>query len=148
MLLKIAETPNCKYGIGQLMAEWAGLETALATGSHGLDSNEAFSDRACEMASWEWANTFLYPWPGLRWVAMRLTSLSCSASGCEHSWSIEGWIHSKKRNRLDQTNVERLVRMHTNLLLGGRLEAWSAKALPWEIELLIDEPVDGPVTEE
>ena len=72
---------------------------------------------------------------------MRLTSLSCSASGCEHSRSIEGWIHSRKRNRLDQTNVERLVLMHTNLLLGGRLEAWSAKALPWEIELLIDGPV-------
>ena len=61
-------------------------------------------------------------------------------SGCEHSWSIEGWIHSQKRNRLDQTNVQRPVRMHTNLLLGSRLEAWSATALPWEIELLIDEP--------
>ena len=32
-------------------------------------------------------------------------------------------------NRLDQTNVERLVRMHTNLLLSGRLEAWSALLL-------------------
>ena len=21
---------------------------------------------------------------------------------CEHSWSIEGWVHSKKRNRLGQ----------------------------------------------
>ena len=58
----------------------------------------------------------------------------------KHSWSIEGWIHSQKRNRLDQTNVQRLVRMHTNLVLGSRLEAWSATALPWEIELLIDEP--------
>jgi hypothetical protein len=145
VLLKIAETPNSMgtpmYGIGQLLAEWAGFETALATGSHGLDSNQAFSDIACKMTSWEWASAFLYEWPGLRWVAMRLTSLSCSASGCEHSWSIEGWIHSTKRNRLGQTHVERLVRMHTNLLLGSRLEEWRAKALPWEIELLIDEPV-------
>ena len=30
--------------------------------------------------------------------------------------------------------------MHTNLLLSGRLEAWSAAALPWEIELPIEEP--------
>ena len=126
MLKKIVKTPNCIYNIGDLMAEWAGLQTALVIQSHGLDSDEALSKRACEMASWEWASAFLYPWPGLRWVAMRLTSLSCSASGCEHSWSIEGWIHSKKRNRLDQTHVERLVRMHTNLLLGGRLEAWIA----------------------
>jgi hypothetical protein len=27
----------------------------------------------------------------------------CSASACEHCWSIEGWIHSKRRNRLHQT---------------------------------------------
>jgi hypothetical protein len=61
--------------------------------------------------------------------------------------NIEGWIHSKKRNRLNQTNVERLVRIHTNLLLAGRLEEWSATALPWEIELIIDEP-EAPQTEE
>ena len=104
VLKLMVKTPGCKYSIGVLMAEWAGLQTALATDTHGLDSEEAFSKRACEMASWEWASAFLYKWPGIRWVAMRLTSLSCSASGCEHSWSIEGWIHSKKRNRLDQTN--------------------------------------------
>ena len=140
VLRKMAKTPGCKFTSVQFMAEWASLQTALATQSHGLDSNEAFSKIGCAMPSFEWASAFLYKWPGLQWVAMRLTALSCSASGCEHSWSIEGWVHSKKRNRLDQTNVERLVRMHTNLLLSGRLEAWSAAALPWEIELLIEEP--------
>ena len=48
-----------------------------------------------------------------------------------------------QKNGIDfknQTNVERLVRIHTNLLLAGRLEEWSAKALPWEIGLIIDEP--------
>ena len=92
------------------------------------------------MPSFEWARTFLYHWPALQWVALRLTPLTCSASGCEHSWSIEGWIHSKKRNMLGQTNVERLVRAHTNLILDRSLEDRSAKVLPWEIDMTIEEP--------
>ena len=53
---------------------------------------------------------------------------------------IEAWIHSKKRNRLRQTNVERLVRVHTNLALERTLDNFVATALPWEIELIIEEP--------
>jgi len=116
------------------------MRTAVATQAHGFNDEEAFSPSACSMAPFEWARAYLYKWKGLQWVAMRLSALSCSASGCEHSWSIEGWIHSPKRNRLGQTNVERLVRMHTNLLLSGKLDEWSANSLPWEIELLIEEP--------
>ena len=71
---------------------------------------------------------------------MRLASLACSASACEHSWSIEGWIHSKKRNRLGQKNVERLVRAHTNLILEAVLEDWEANVLPWEVEMVVEEP--------
>ena len=51
-----------------------------------------------------------------------------------------GWIHSKKRNRLGQKNVERLVRAHTNLTLCRNLDDFAAKALPWEIEMIIEEP--------
>ena len=82
----------------------------------------------------------MYEWPAIQWVAQRVASLSCSASGCEHSWSIEGWVHSKKRNRLGQTLVERLVRAHTNILLGNKLEEWVAPVLPWELEMIIDDP--------
>ncbi len=42
--------------------------------------------------------------------------------------------------RQELTNVERLVRMQTNFLLSGKLDEWSANSLPWEIELLIEEP--------
>ena len=45
-----------------------------------------------------------------------------SVSVCEHSWSIEGWIHSQRRNRLDQKLVEKLVRAHTNLVLRESLD--------------------------
>ena len=139
-LKKIAKTPGCKWDHNELLAQWMAMRTAVATQAHGFNVEEAFSPSACLMAPFEWARAYLYKWRGLQWAAMRLSALSCSASGCEHSWSIEGWIHSKKRNRLDQTNVERLVRMHTNLLLSGKLDEWSANSLPWEIELLIEEP--------
>ena len=62
-----------------------------------------------------WMKTFLKPWSDLLWLALKVVLLPCSASVCEHSWGIEGWIHSKKRNRLGQDLVECLVHTHTNL---------------------------------
>jgi hypothetical protein len=67
--------------------------------------------------------------------------LPCSASACEHILSIEGWIHSNRRNRLGQKIVERLVRTHTNLKLEQRLEMYEAGLLPWDIEMTVEEPV-------
>ncbi len=61
---------------------------------------------------------------------------------CEHYWSIEGWIHSKRRNRLDQKLVEKLVRVHTNLVMRESLDDTLRHPLPWDIELVIDNPVD------
>ena len=68
----------------------------------------------------------------------------CSASSCEHSWSIEGWIHSKSRNRLGQELVERLLRAHTNLVLRESLNAVLHHLLPWDIEFVIDDPEQEP----
>jgi hypothetical protein len=47
----------------------------------------------------------------------KVSGVMYSASACEHCWSIEGWIHSKRRNKLHQKLVEKLVRVHTNLVL-------------------------------
>ena len=104
------------------------------------------------MAPFEWARAYLYEWPAIMWVAMTLGGLACSASGCEHSWSIEGRMHSKKRNRLGQQKVQRLVRTHSNLLLEDKLAGWRSTALPWEIEMEIrdgesDEPDESEETE-
>ena len=49
--------------------------------------------------------------------AMKLCSVMTSASACEHMWSIEGWIHYKRRNRLTQPNVENAVRAHDHNLV-------------------------------
>jgi len=43
----------------------------------------------------------------LAWFAYKVSGVMCSASACEHCWSIEGWIHSKRRNKLHQTLVEK-----------------------------------------
>jgi hypothetical protein len=38
--------------------------------------------------------------------------------------------------------VEKLVRAHTNLVLRETLDDALSHLLPWDIELIIDEPVD------
>ncbi len=38
----------------------------------------------------------------LAWFVYKVSGVMCSTSVCEHYWSIEGWIHSQRRNRLDQ----------------------------------------------
>ena len=80
----------------------------------------------------------------LVWFAYKVSGVMSSASACEHSWSIEGWIHSKRRNRLTQELVERLLRAHTNLVLRESLDASLHHLLPWDIELEIDEPEPEP----
>ena len=123
-----------------IIAQYAQLSTTISLETHDMDDEGAFSAHAQRLQGFEWAGQYLYPWPDLQWFVMRFTSMCRSASGCEHSWSVEGWIHSKKRNRLGQTNVERLIRTHTNLILEGLLEDWKSCILPWDIELVIDEP--------
>jgi hypothetical protein len=66
--------------------------------------------------------------------------LPCSVSACDHSWSIQGWIHSKRRNRLGQDLNERLVSTHTNLQFEHRLDHNEA-VLPWDLEMTVEEPL-------
>ena len=140
VLQEISKSNECPHSASDMVVQWAAIQTAISVGSHGLNEELAFSSLAKKMPAFEWARAFMYEWPAIQWVAQRVASLSCSASGCEHSWSIEGWVHSKKRNRLGQTLVERLVRAHTNILLGNKLEEWVAPVLPWELEMIIDDP--------
>jgi hypothetical protein len=77
-----------------------------------------------------------------QWFTYKVSGVMCSVSVCEHCWSIEGWIHCQRRNRLDQKLVEKLVRTHTNLVLRESLDNTLRHLLPWDIELVIDEPVN------
>jgi hypothetical protein len=78
----------------------------------------------------------------LSWFVYKVSGVMCSESVCEHYWSIEGWIHSQRRNRLHQKLVENLVRAHTNLVLSESLDDTLRDLLPWDIDLVIDESVD------
>ena len=73
-----------------------------------------------------------------------------SDSACEHLWSIAGWIHSKRRNRLAQPTVEKTVRAHGNLVLrkammerNKNVVAWPKPPLSqasWDSQTAITEP--------
>ncbi len=116
------------------------------------DAHGVFTPEMLKLLQATWIATFLdgvtdkctgLPlFSDLVWFAYRVSSGMCSGSACENCWSIEGWIHSERRNRLDQKLVEKLVRPHTNLVLRESLDDALRHLLPWDIELVIDEPVD------
>ncbi|CAM8979614.1 unnamed protein product [Rhodiola kirilowii] len=55
--------------------------------------------------------------PELKKFAIRVLSLTCSSSGCEHNWSAFEMVHTKKRNRLHQQKMNYLVYVMTNMRL-------------------------------
>lgn len=138
LVLKQMATTDHPYP--DMLSELADFEEALGAGLHDLDNTVAFSAKARAMAPYKWARVYMSAWPSLQWAAIRLLALSCSASGCERSWSVEDWIHSKKRNRLGQLTVERLVRCHTNLLLRDVFEECETHVLAWDIDMVPEEP--------
>ena len=120
------------------------------------EEHGAFTPKMMKLKQEEWIQTFLEGvtdndnkplFDALAWFAYKLCGVVCSASACEHSWSIEGWIHSKRRNKLGQPLVEKLVRAHTNIVLREALDMAAEHVLPWDIELVIDEPDPEPESE-
>jgi len=63
-----------------------------------------------------------------------------SASACEHMWSIEGWIHNKRRNRLAQPNMEKAVVAHGNLVLRKAILLSRQQKVAWDSQTRISEP--------
>ena len=74
-LKMIAQTPDRPYSYTDMHADW-NFQTSLAIGDKGLHDEEAFSKQGEKMPPFEWARTFMYHWPALQWVAMRVTSLT------------------------------------------------------------------------
>ncbi len=76
----------------------------------------------------------------LTWFVKKLCSVMTSVSACEHMWSIEGWIHIKRRNRLAQPNIERAVRAHDNLVLRKAILLSKEQKVAWDSQTPICEP--------
>jgi hypothetical protein len=55
-------------------------------------------------------------------------------------WSIAGWIHSKRRNRLAQPIVEKAVRDHDNLALRKTMMERNKDVVAWDSQTAITEP--------
>jgi hypothetical protein len=55
------------------------------------------------------------------WFVYKVSCVMCSTSTSEDCWSIEGWIHSKRKNKIHKKLVEKLVHTHTNLTMGHRV---------------------------
>src|SRR3984957_6165325 len=65
----------------------------------------------------QWWEAFGSHCPELQKFGIRILSQPCSANGCEHNWSVFERIHTKKRNRLDQKQLNDLVYVQYNLRL-------------------------------
>jgi hypothetical protein len=130
------------HTFASIKRQYTAFKNACDAKTNDLTDDEAFSPESLNVPPYEWIETWMDPWPDLMWFALRVVCIPCSASAAEHSWSIEGWIHSKRRNRLGQKLVERLVRAHMNMAVDHALDEAKKQLLPWDIELVIDEPED------
>uniref|UniRef100_A0A0R0FZH2 BED-type domain-containing protein n=1 Tax=Glycine max TaxID=3847 RepID=A0A0R0FZH2_SOYBN len=70
-----------------------------------------------------WWRIFGSQTPNLQKLAIKILSLTCSASGCERNWSVFEQIHSKKRNRLEHKRLHDLVFVKYNQQLKQRYNA-------------------------
>ncbi|XP_021317337.1 uncharacterized protein LOC8055100 isoform X1 [Sorghum bicolor] len=67
--------------------------------------------------------------PALQKMATRILSLTSSASGCERNWSGFEAIHTKKRNRLTTTRLNKLVYIQLNSKLLSKREKIKSKKI-------------------
>jgi len=133
-----------EHGYADILADYADFTVDLAAGRHDLEDAVAFSPRMVEgIESFKWANLFLARYKHLAYCVTRLLAISCSVTGCGNALTNHSWIHSKKRNRYGQNNLDRFVRAHTNLHLQSLQENWQEHVLPWDVELLIEDPGSG-----
>ncbi|KAL0223778.1 hypothetical protein P9112_003168 [Eukaryota sp. TZLM1-RC] len=65
---------------------------------------------------------FGYDAPELQKQALRVVSQFVSASAVERLWSLHDWIHSKRRNRLTEKRVDKLISVYNFLTSGPQEE--------------------------
>ncbi|XP_013614699.1 PREDICTED: uncharacterized protein LOC106320900 [Brassica oleracea var. oleracea] len=75
----------------------------------------------------DWWSSYGSSAPNLRDFAVKVLSLTCSASGCERNWSVFQHLHTKKRNRLAQSRLNDMVFVKYNRALQRRMKRNDAK---------------------
>ncbi|XP_072084745.1 uncharacterized protein [Arachis hypogaea] len=84
-------------------------EQTLYKAGYGLFGSSFAKSQRKKISPAFWWRTYGHEAPNMRDLAIKILSLTCSASGCERNWSIFEHIHTKKRNRLDHERMESLV---------------------------------------
>ncbi|XLT88990.1 hypothetical protein HN873_010743, partial [Arachis hypogaea] len=84
-------------------------EQALYKAGYGLFGSDFAKSQRKKISPAFWWRTYGHEAPNMRDLAIKILSLTCSASGCERNWSIFEHIHTKKRNSLDHESMESLV---------------------------------------
>ncbi|XLS90710.1 hypothetical protein HN51_066718, partial [Arachis hypogaea] len=88
--------------------------------ARGLFGNETAKSSRKTMLPAEWWDFYGDSCPELKKFTIRVLSLTCSSSGCEHNWSAFKMVHTKRRNRLHQKKMNDLVYVMYNLKLKGK----------------------------
>jgi len=134
-----------------MKSEFVAWQEAISAKKYDLhdEPEGAFTQRNMNRSQQSWVKTFMQDvmdekgqvlFDNLGWFAKKLCSVMTSASACEHMWSIAGWIHNKRRNRLAQPNVEKAVRAHGNLVLRKAMLLSREQKVAWDSQTRISEP--------
>ncbi|GKB63029.1 hAT dimerization domain, ribonuclease H-like domain protein [Tanacetum coccineum] len=75
---------------------------------------------AVTMDAVDWWSTYGSETPELADVAKKVLSQPISSSSAERNWSTYSYIHSVKRNRLNNKRADKLVYIHSNIRLLSR----------------------------
>ncbi|KAH6797579.1 hAT dimerization domain-containing protein / transposase-like protein [Perilla frutescens var. hirtella] len=85
--------------------------------AYGLFGKEVAIRNRTKKSPADWWSCFGSTSPNLKSFAIKVLSLTCSATGCERNWSVFEHLHTKKRNRLSQARLNDLVYIKYNRAL-------------------------------
>ncbi|XP_059667593.1 uncharacterized protein LOC132313007 isoform X2 [Cornus florida] len=95
-------------------------ELILYTNAEGLFGTSMAIRQRCTRAPAKWWDSYGSLTPHLQKFALKVLSLTCSASGCERYWSTFEHLHNKKRNMVAQSRLNDLVFIKYNRALRCR----------------------------
>jgi hypothetical protein len=115
----------CNRLLGDVEGALAVEQYNLYQEGHGAFGTAMAKTSAARMDPASWWKSYGAATPQLQKLAMRVLSQPASAASSEQSWSEYDFIHSKKRNRLKGDVASKLVYVHSNLRLLGRIKCYN-----------------------
>ncbi|XP_068313933.1 uncharacterized protein [Pyrus communis] len=114
--------------------EEADVQLDLFTNKRGPFADSMAMQTRKKRTPTAWWERFGHKTPELTKFAIRVLSLTCSASGCERNWSTFSMIHTKRRNRLEHKRLNALAYVKYNLALQQRSKKRMEKYDPIVVE--------------